>query len=194
MDNEVFYTDYELKFNYILIEFQNDFKSSGIKEYIELLNNEDIISSLFKDTAKNIFDYSDIYDVDIKIIDDIKILSFLAINIYKIIDKNILYTKKYIVFNIMLKRFLTHIPNNKTNKILIKLQYMFKNLSSYDELINNNGKFGIFQILKSIYNAEKDSLYNTQKEIIIDDKLKAKMQYKENALGEVYANDWIIGV
>ena len=33
---------------------------------------------------------------------------------------------------------------------------MFTNLSSYDDLLENNGKFGLFQVLKSIYNVQKD--------------------------------------
>lgn len=198
MDNEKFYKDYELKFKYILVEFQNDFMSLKMKEYINLLDNEDIVSSLFKDTAKDIFDYSDIYDVDIKIIDDIKILSFLAINIYKIVENNITFTKKYYIFDIMLNRFIAHLPSNKANKILVKLQYMFKNLSSYSELITNNGRFGIFQILKSIYNSEIDFLspkpidLNIKQEInrkLEDDKTLEEL---ENHLGEVSAKDWIL--
>lgn len=194
MDNIEYYDDYKSKFSYILAEFQNDYESSEIQEYIDLLNNEDIVSSLFKDTAKDILDYSDIYDVDIKLIDDIKILCFLSINIYKIIEKDITYTKKYIVFNAMLRRFSTHLPHNKNsnNKILIKLQYMFKNLSSYSELQRNNGRFGIFQILKSIYNSEKDFFDNKNRKVENDEELREEIREKENEVGEISLKDWVI--
>jgi len=194
MVNENFYKNYELKFQYILVEFKNDFISLKMKEYSSLLNNEDILSSLFRDTAKDIFEYSDIYDVDIKIIDDIKILSFLAMNIYKIIEKDINFTKKYIIFDIMLKRFIAHLPSQKANKIIIKLQYMFKNLSSYNDLIKNNGRFGIFQILKSIYNSEKDFLSFKIPIIKVDSIIEREFEDRENEVGEVSLKDWALSI
>jgi len=200
---DIIYNNYFNKFNYILVGLKNDLKKENQGNYIELLNNEDIVSSLFKDTARDISEYSDIYDVDIKFIDDIKILCFLSMNFYKVVEKDTSLTKKYLIFHSMLYRFKNHLPNkNYNNKILIKLNHMFKNISSYNELINYNGKFGLFQILKSIYNVESDFtsgnitqnkesisnnifIKNESLDEIIDD-----ITVVENALGEISANDW----
>jgi hypothetical protein len=151
--------DYSNKFHCVLVGLKNDLKQENQNNYIELLNNSDIVSSLFKDTAKNILEYSDIYDVDIKFIDDIKILCFLSMNFYKIVEKDTRFTKKYLIFHSMLYRFKKQLPHKDyNNKIIIKLTHMITNLSSYDELIVNNGKFGLFQILKMAYNMQKDCL------------------------------------
>lgn len=209
MSNENIYKDYRLKFDYILIGYKNDFEGQKLYNYVELLNNEEIISSLFIDTARNILKYSDIYDVDIKFIDDIKIMCFLSMNIYKIIEKDTSFTKKYLIFHSMLYRFKKHLPyKDYNNKIIIKLTHMFTNLSSYDELIVNNGQFGLFQILKSIYNLEKDFFDNNitcnnnqeyedniyedniyeENELITDN--PSDIRDVDSALEEISLNDW----
>jgi hypothetical protein len=193
MYNKEIFDNYTLKFNYILIEFQNSFKNIKFDNYNKILNNEDIVSSLFVNVAKDLKEYSDIYDVNIKLIDDIKILSFLAMNIYKIIEKDVSFRKKYYVFYIMLYRFEQHLPskNIKKHKLLIKLHYMFKNLSSYNDLIKINGKFGIFQILKAIYNCETNNISFTSIEFDKNYKSTNKnLENLENMNGEISIEDW----
>jgi hypothetical protein len=205
MDSSIL-KDYNNKFQYILIGLENDLKSKDKDDYVEILSNEDIVSSLFKDTFKDIIDYSDIYDVNIKLIDDIKILCFLYINFYKIIEKDTKFTKKYIIFHSMIYRFKKLLPNKiYNNKILFKIEYMVKSISTYSDLLNYYGRFGLFQILKSIYNIQNDyeknlngsleeinvfndnsSKYNNEDKIEVQDKLRDL----ENENGEISLKDW----
>lgn len=204
------YKNYHSKFQYILSGFKCDFKNEELNNYVSLLNNQDIVSSLFTDTARDIHEYSETYDVDIKFIDDIKILCFLAMNIYKIVDKDTSFTKKYLIFHSMLYRFNKHLPyKDYNNKIIIKLTYMFTNLSSYSDLLKNNGKFGLFQVLKSIYNVQKDffdsniipknqtELENYESNIFVKkenlDFTIEDIETVNTQLGEVPLKDWVIG-
>jgi hypothetical protein len=207
MDNSII-ENYYNKFQYILIGLENDLQSQNKNDYVTLLNNEDIVSSLFKDTFKDIIDYSDIYDVNIKLIDDIKILCFLYINFYKIIEKDTKFTKKYIIFHSMIYRFKKLLPNKMyNNKILFKIEYMVKSISTYSDLLNYYGRFGIFQILKSIYNIQNDYTkehneifdtinlfemskninYNLKDKKVVNEGLKEL----ENENGEISAQNWI---
>jgi hypothetical protein len=188
-DNEGVYNEYLNKFTYILTEFINDCNNMELNNYVDLLNNEDIVSSLFMNISDDITEYSKIYDVNIKIIDDIKIIVFMAMNIYKLIEKDVNYTKKYMIFYAMIHRFEQHLPSkNSDNKLIIKLKHMFTNLNTYGDLINNNGKFGIFQILKGIYNCEIDNKQIDNKQIDIDS-IEQKIKKTNNK--EISLKEWV---
>jgi len=190
-DKDKYYREYHNRFINVLLAFKNDFKKNELNTYVELLNNEDIVSSLFQNTAKDIFEYSSIYDVNIKIIDDIKILCFVTTHLYRIIEKDVKYTKKYLLFHIMIDRFKILLPYNHRYKMITKLIHMFKNLNSYDDLVEYNGKFGVFQILKTIYNIESET-YKEGKQIVSPslDNILEKIEKLKNEVGEVSLRDW----